>query len=60
MPRPLRGASGQAILVIDKNVDALIGLADRHHIVERAASSGPATSPGSARDGGLQHRYLGV
>ena len=26
---------GQAILVIDKNVGALIGLADRHHIVEK-------------------------
>ncbi|HJQ58633.1 MAG TPA: ABC transporter ATP-binding protein, partial [Vineibacter sp.] len=32
--RRLKG-EGQAILVIDKNVGALIGLADRHYIVEK-------------------------
>jgi branched-chain amino acid transport system ATP-binding protein len=51
---------GQAILVIDKNVGALIQLADRHHIVEkgRVVWSGPSTA--LARDSALQHRYLGV
>jgi branched-chain amino acid transport system ATP-binding protein len=53
-------AEGQAILVIDKNVGALIGLADRHYIVEkgRVVWSGPSSA--LAADPGLQHRYLGV
>ena len=53
-------AEGQAILVIDKNVGNLIGLADRHYIVEkgRVVWSGP--SPALAADPDLQHRYLGV
>ncbi len=56
--RRLKG-EGQAILVIDKNVGALIGLADRHYIVEkgRVVWSGP--SQALARDMALQHRYLG-
>ncbi len=53
-------SEGQAILVIDKNVGALLGLADRHYIVEkgRVVWSGP--SQALARDTALQHRYLGV
>jgi branched-chain amino acid transport system ATP-binding protein len=51
---------GQSILVIDKNIRALVELADRHHIVEkgRVVWSGPSTA--LARDSALQHRYLGV
>jgi branched-chain amino acid transport system ATP-binding protein len=53
-------AEGQAILVIDKNVGALIGIADRHYIVEkgRVVWSGPSSA--LAADPELQHRYLGV
>jgi branched-chain amino acid transport system ATP-binding protein len=51
---------GQAILVIDKNVGALIGLADRHHIVEKGRVVWSGTSEALARDKDLQHRYLGV
>ena len=51
---------GQAILVIDKNVGALIGLADRHHIVEKGRVVWTGTSDALARDKDLQHRYLGV
>ncbi|MDP2377305.1 ABC transporter ATP-binding protein [Reyranella sp.] len=51
---------GQAILVIDKNVGALIGLADRHHIVEKGRVVWTGTSEALARDKDLQHRYLGV
>jgi branched-chain amino acid transport system ATP-binding protein len=51
---------GQAILVIDKNVGALIGLADRHHIVEKGRVVWTGTSEALARDSALQHRYLGV
>ena len=51
---------GQAILVIDKNVNNLIALADRHYIVEkgRVVWSGPSAA--LAGDETLQHRYLGV
>ena len=51
---------GQAILVIDKNVGALIGLADRHHIVEKGRVVWAGTSDALARDKDLQHRYLGI
>ena len=53
-------AEGQAILVIDKNVGALIGLADRHHIVEKGRVVWSGTSQALAHDSALQHRYLGV
>ncbi len=51
---------GQAILVIDKNVGALIKLADRHYIVEKGRVVWTGTSDALARDSDLQHRYLGV
>jgi branched-chain amino acid transport system ATP-binding protein len=51
---------GQAILVIDKNVGALIKLADRHHIVEKGRVVWTGTSRELAADSDLQHRYLGV
>ncbi|HEX9558352.1 MAG TPA: ATP-binding cassette domain-containing protein, partial [Reyranella sp.] len=51
---------GQAILVIDKNVGTLIGLADRHHVVEKGRVVWTGTSDALARDSELQHRYLGV
>ncbi|WIM09824.1 ABC transporter ATP-binding protein [Enhydrobacter sp.] len=51
---------GQAILVIDKNVGALIGLADRHHIVEKGRVVWAGSSQALGRDRALQHRYLGV
>jgi branched-chain amino acid transport system ATP-binding protein len=51
---------GQAILVIDKTVSALIGLADRHHIVEKGRVVWSGSSTALAGDSALQHRYLGV
>ena len=51
---------GQAILVIDKNVSALIPLADRHHIVEKGRVVWTGTSSQLSADSALQHRYLGV
>ena len=51
---------GQAILVIDKNVGALIALADRHYIVEKGRVVWSGTSAALAADEALQHRYLGV
>ncbi len=57
--RRLKG-EGQAILVIDKNVGALIGLADRHYMVEKGRVVWHGTSPELAANVELQHRYLGV
>ena len=51
---------GQSILVIDKNVGAVIGLADRHHIVEKGRVVWSGTSTALASDSDLQRRYLGV
>ncbi len=51
---------GQAILVIDKNVDALTRIADRHYIVEKGAVVWHGDSATLSADKDLQHRYLGV
>ena len=55
----LRGA-GQSILVIDKNVDALTRIADRHYIIERGRVVWTGTSPALASAPDIQHRYLGI
>ena len=51
---------GQAILVIDKNVDALMAFADRHVIVEKGRSVWSGTSAELAADTGLKDRFLHV
>ena len=53
-------ARGQSILVIDKNVDALTRIGDRHYIVERGQIVWNGTSEELRADEDLQHRYLGV
>jgi branched-chain amino acid transport system ATP-binding protein len=53
-------AEGQAILVIDKNVQTLIELADRHYLIERGRVVWSGTSDELAAAGNVQHRYLGV
>src|SRR5580704_11626490 len=53
-------AAGQAILVIDKNVDALTRIADRHTIIERGRVVWTGSSADLAGAPDIQHRYLGV
>ncbi len=53
-------AAGQSILVVDKNVDALARIADRHYIIEKGKVVWTGTSPALLADKELQHRYLGV
>ena len=53
-------ASGQAILVIDKNLDALLPLADRHTVIEKGQVAWRGSSAELAADRALQERYLGV
>jgi branched-chain amino acid transport system ATP-binding protein len=58
----LRGlkAERQAILVIDKNVDALARLADRHVIIEKGRVAWTGTSAELAADAMLKERFLHV
>jgi branched-chain amino acid transport system ATP-binding protein len=53
-------AAGQSILVIDKNVDALTRIADRHYIIERGRVVWAGASKELANAPDIQHRYLGV
>ena len=53
-------AAGQSILLIDKNVEALIRIADRHVLIERGRVVWSGTSPALAAAPEIQHRYLGV
>ena len=52
--------AGQAILVIDKHVQALTALADRHYIIEKGRVVWTGSSAALQAQPGLQHRYLGV
>jgi len=52
--------AGQSILIIDKNVDAIAKLADRHYILDKGKVvwQGDSTSLMATPD--LKSRYLGV
>ena len=51
---------GESILVIDKNVDALTRIGDRHFIIERGAVVWTGNSDDLRANEDIQHRYLGV
>ena len=53
-------AAGQSILVIDKNVEALTRIADRHTIIERGRVVWTGNSRDLASAIDIQHRYLGI
>jgi branched-chain amino acid transport system ATP-binding protein len=53
-------AAGQTILVIDKYIERLVRLADRHTIIERGRVAWQGNSAELDADRGLWHRYLGV
>ena len=52
--------AGQTILVIDKYIERLVRLADRHTIIERGRVAWRGTSAELDADRELWHRYLGV
>jgi branched-chain amino acid transport system ATP-binding protein len=52
--------AGQSIMVIDKNVEALIEIADRHYLIERGRVMWVGTSHELAATPEVQHRYLGI
>ena len=51
---------GQSILVIDKNVEHLTRICDRHYIIERGRTVWCGMSEQLIAEPGLQHRYLGI
>jgi branched-chain amino acid transport system ATP-binding protein len=53
-------AAGQTILVIDKYIERLVKLADRHTIIERGRVAWQGSSAELDADRGLWHRYLGI
>ncbi len=53
-------ASGQSILLVDKNVQALTRVADTHYILEKGRIVWTGTSAALAAREDIQHRYLGV
>jgi branched-chain amino acid transport system ATP-binding protein len=53
-------ARGQSILVIDKNVQHLTRICDRHTIIERGRTVWSGTSEQLIAEPDLQHRYLGI
>ncbi|MSQ21327.1 MAG: ABC transporter ATP-binding protein [Betaproteobacteria bacterium] len=52
--------AGQTILVVDKYIERLVRLADRHTIIERGRVVWHGDSRALDADRGLWHRYLGV
>ena len=53
-------AEGQSILVIDKSVEALTRIGDRHYIIERGRVVWQGGSDELRANEDIQHRYLGV
>jgi branched-chain amino acid transport system ATP-binding protein len=51
---------GQAILLIDKNLDALMRLADRHYLMEKGRVVWSGATADISQDESLKARYLGV
>ena len=51
---------GQSILAVDKNVDHLARICDRHFIIERGKTVWSGTSHELMAEPDLQHKYLGI
>jgi branched-chain amino acid transport system ATP-binding protein len=53
-------AEGQSILIVDKNLDALIGLAGRHVVLEKGEVVWTGTSEALAADPAISQSYLRI
>jgi branched-chain amino acid transport system ATP-binding protein len=51
---------GQSILLIDKNLDSLLRIADRHYVMEKGRIVWQGDSATLAENGDVKTRYLGV
>ena len=52
--------TGQSIFVIDRNVEALMRIADRHYIMEKGRIVWSGDSAALSANSQLRYRYLGV
>ncbi|MEA2856311.1 MAG: branched-chain amino acid transport system ATP-binding protein, partial [Methylobacteriaceae bacterium] len=52
--------TGLSILVIDKEIDALCELADRHYVIEKGEIVWSGDTPALQADASVQETYLGV
>ncbi len=52
--------AGQAILLIDKNLEALKRVADRHYIMEKGRIVWHGDADQFSAAGDVQHKYLGI
>ena len=50
----------QSILIIDKNLQVLKRLADRHFVIEKGRTVWSGTTPDLQRDAQQVHRYVGI
>ncbi len=53
-------STGLSMIVIDKELDALVGFADRHFVVEKGEVAWRGTTPELLADPSIQEAYLGV
>ncbi|MDH2433726.1 ABC transporter ATP-binding protein [Pokkaliibacter sp. MBI-7] len=53
-------SQGQSILVIDKNLDALLRIADHHFVLEKGRVVWQGNSAQLQQEPQVQHRYLGI
>jgi branched-chain amino acid transport system ATP-binding protein len=53
-------AQGQSILIVDKNLQVLKRLADRHFIIEKGRTVWAGDSAAMTRDADMVHRYVGI
>ena len=53
-------SAGQAILIIDKNVEAMPRIAARHYLIEKGRIVWTGSSKALKNSQGVQNRYLGV
>ena len=52
--------AGQSILIVDKNIEALTNLAERHFIIEKGKIVWSGTSQDLQSNKKIQNRYLGI
>jgi len=53
-------SSGQSILIVDKNIEALTNLADQHYIIEKGRVVWTGSSKMLKTNTKIQNRYLGI
>ena len=53
-------STGMSMIIVDKNLSALLPLADKHYVIEKGCVTWSGTSDELQRDSETVHKYLGV